>query len=190
MTPRNAREQQAFRQMLDGFSRPGTVTTAELHEQGGVLAGALTLIEALVDHEVSFCAVPGNPEFEEAVLRLTGSHLAPLIEADYVVAEGSGIIQALCYGFEGELEYPDRNATVVASVNSVSARPSVGEAIVLSGPGIRDTTTVWVEGFGPELQNAFRDRNRGVPLGIDLILIAPDGRFTCLPRYTRIHGGN
>jgi alpha-D-ribose 1-methylphosphonate 5-triphosphate synthase subunit PhnH len=170
------------------MARPGTVVLAELHEQGGRAAAAVTVLEAVLDHEVTFAVCHADAEIEEELLRLTGSRLAAVEEADYVLAFDSGIAHALRRAKDGEAEYPDRGATIAMAVNTVSAVPGKGEPLALSGPGVRDSVTVWVEGFGPELQALFRERNRELPLGIDLVLIATDGRFTCLPRYTRIQG--
>lgn len=190
LSPRAARELHAFRQLLSAMASPGTVATTAPHEQGGRLAAAVTLLEAVLDHEVSFAVVPGDAQLEETILRLTGSRLAPLIEADYVLAWESGVVQALCYAQDGDPEYPDRGATVFAAIESVSAEPGQGEPVVLNGPGIRDTVTVWLRGFGPELRHVFRDRARELPLGLDLVLVGVDGRFTCLSRYTRIQEGD
>jgi alpha-D-ribose 1-methylphosphonate 5-triphosphate synthase subunit PhnH len=44
---------------------------------------------------------------------------------------------------------------------------------------------VWVQGLSLEARDLLRERNAQVPLGIDLVLVAEDGAFTCLTRYTR-----
>lgn len=189
MTPRAARERRAFRALLDGMARPGTVQSLGTLDERGKAAAAVALFEALVDHEVSFAVVPASAETEEAVLRLTGSHLAEVAKADYVLAAGDGVVTALASAQAGEPEYPDRGATVVALVDSVSAGHGPGDELVLEGPGILGSRLVWVSGFPQQATALFLERNREVPLGIDLVLIAPDGTFTCLPRYTRIQGG-
>lgn len=189
MTPRAAREQRAFRALLDGMARPGTMQSLGKLDERGNAAAPIALFEALVDHEVSFAVAPANAETEEALLRLTGSHLAGVAQADYVLASRDAIGIALAEAQAGEPEYPDRGATVVALVDSISAGPGPGDELVLEGPGILGSRSVWVSGFPRHAVALFLERNREVPLGIDLVLIAPDGTFTCLPRYTRIQGG-
>lgn len=186
LTPRAAREQRTFRALLDAMARPGTIASVELDSRGGRLAAAVTLLEALVDHEVTFAITPGDAAVEEAVLRLTGARIALVATADYVVADGAGIAAALDAAKEGQPEYPDRGATVVVVVESIAAVAGVGEGLSLAGPGIRDTTEIWVDGFGPEFRELLAERNRELPLGLDIVLLAAGGSFTCLPRYTRI----
>lgn len=189
MTPRAAREQHAFRELLDAMARPGTIHTAASAEEDGRPAG-VTLLEALLDHEVSFAVVPPNAEVEGLVLRLTGSYLAGTRIADYILAEGDGIVAALEEASEGKPEYPDWGATVLAVVNTISAGPGQGARLDLRGPGIQDTRSVWVDGFSADARATFAARNREVPLGVDVVLVARDGTFTCLPRYTVIQEGS
>jgi alpha-D-ribose 1-methylphosphonate 5-triphosphate synthase subunit PhnH len=45
--------------------------------------------------------------------------------------------------------------------------------------------TVHVAGPPEGWAGLFGEVNADPPMGIDLVLVAPDGAFTCLPRYTR-----
>lgn len=188
LTPHAAREQAAFRSLLNALARPGTVATAELHPRGGRYPAAVTLLESVLDHEVTFALVPEQADVTETLLRLTGSYVAPLDEADYLLCAGNGIARALEAAKTGTPEFPDRSATVIALAAHVSAEPGQGEALTLAGPGIRDTRTVWLAGFSAECRSRFALANRDLPMGVDLVLLAPDGRFTCLNRYTRLVG--
>ena len=188
ITPRASREQRAFRALLDAMSRPGSVHRLESGSQPG--AAILALFEALVDHEVSFAVVPPAAETTEAILRLTGRRLAPVSEAAYVLATGPGIEVALANACTGDPEYPDRGATVIAVVESLAAEPGPGLELVLQGPGINGCCSLRVAGLPPRAVPLFLERNAEVPLGVDLVLLAPDGRLTCLPRYTRIQEAN
>jgi alpha-D-ribose 1-methylphosphonate 5-triphosphate synthase subunit PhnH len=192
LTPRSAREQRAFRALLDAMARPGTVAEVLPHPQGGRLPHAVTVLEAMLDHEVSFAVAPEHASVIETLLRLTGSHHAALEDAGYMLCEGEGISRALRAARTGTPEYPDRSATVIAMVESVSESAptsrSAGEGAVLSlaGPGINGRRTVYVSGFTAELRKLFSEANADLPMGIDLVLLAPDGHFTCLSRYTRL----
>lgn len=186
LTPRAAREQRVFRSLLDAMARPGTVATADLHPQSGRLGAAVSLLEAVLDHEVTFAVLPEQADLIDTLLRLTGSYVAAPDQADYLLCEGGGILRALHEAKEGIPEYPDQSATLVAAVASVSPQSGRGPPLRLAGPGIKDTRTVWVDGFSQEHRQAFVERRDELPLGIDLVLVAPDGAFTCLTRYTRL----
>jgi alpha-D-ribose 1-methylphosphonate 5-triphosphate synthase subunit PhnH len=188
LTPRAAREQRVFRALLNAMARPGTVHTANPHPQSGRFAAAVSLLEAVLDHEVTFAIVPEQADLTDTLLRLTGSYVAPPDQADYLLGEGGGVLRALQQAKEGTAEFPDKSATVLAVVAALSAAPGGGLPLKLAGPGIRETRTVWVDGFAPECRGAFVERNRDLPMGIDLVLVAPDGAFTCLTRYTRLLG--
>ena len=188
LTPRAARELAAFRLMLDGTARPGSIAEIEPHESGGPVAVAVALLEALLDHEVTFAVVPQDAATEETLLRLTGSHLATPESADYVVAHGEGVGEALRVAKEGEFDYPDRSATVIAVVDAVGVR-GIGEELVLAGPGIRTTEHLWLAGPIDDLLAVRAERNQQLPLGIDIVLVDRAGRAACLPRYTRIERG-
>jgi alpha-D-ribose 1-methylphosphonate 5-triphosphate synthase subunit PhnH len=185
---RAEREQVAFRALLDAMARPGTVGRVRPHAEGGELAAAVALLEAVLDHEVAFALLPEAPAARDALLRYTGSRVAAAEQADFLLCRGPGLDEGLRVARHGELEYPDRSATIVAVVDGVADTTAAGEALRLAGPGVNGAIELRVTGFTAAQRSAFARRNRGVPLGVDLVLVAPDGRFTCLPRYTRIAG--
>lgn len=190
LSSRAAREQAAFRALLEAMARPGTVGRVEPHERGGPFAAALALLQALVDHEVSFAVVPDLETAREPLLRYTGSRAFPPGRADFLLCHGAGVAEGLRAARSGDLEYPDRGATVLAMVASVGDAPGAGERLRLAGPGVPGSIDVWVDGFTAEHRSLFAERNRAVPNGVDAVLVAADGRFTCLPRYTRIEGAD
>jgi alpha-D-ribose 1-methylphosphonate 5-triphosphate synthase subunit PhnH len=59
-------------------------------------------------------------------------------------------------------------------------------SLAVSGPGIRETARIEVDGFSAEARKVFAERNAAPPLGLDLVLVAPDGSVVSLGRYTRI----
>ena len=127
-----------------------------------------------MDHEVTFCVVPERTELSDIVLRQTGSRLATLEAADYVLCDAASLPGVLRRSKDGTLEYPDRGATVVCLVQSVSCgrrRRAVGAGRA----GDQGRGDVWVEGFDDAARDAFAERNADVPLGVDLVLVAPNG---------------
>jgi alpha-D-ribose 1-methylphosphonate 5-triphosphate synthase subunit PhnH len=157
-----------------------------LQPHAGEWGPAVSALEALVDHEVTFCVVPERTELSDVVLRQTGSRLAPLDEADYALCDAAALADTLRRAKDGTLEYPDRGATVVCLVQGLSATESAGRPLQLSGPGIKDAASVWVDGIDAAAAQAFNERNAAVPLGVDLVLVARSGAVCCLTRYTRI----
>jgi alpha-D-ribose 1-methylphosphonate 5-triphosphate synthase subunit PhnH len=185
LTPRAEREQRTFRTLLDTMARPGTLRTLPLAEPG-VQSALVAIAEALVDHEVTFAVFPERADLADAILRQTGSFAATVERADYVFTEPESLADALRQAKEGSPEYPDAGATVICRINSLTE----GEALTLSGPGIRDSARIHVEGFWGEARAAFAERNALPPLGLDLVLVSPDGGVVCLGRYTRIQEEN
>ncbi|MGH2588592.1 MAG: phosphonate C-P lyase system protein PhnH [Dehalococcoidia bacterium] len=188
LSARSAREQRVFRALLNAMARPGTVGVVGPHPSGGRPAAAVAMLEAVLDHEVTFAVAPEQSGVIDTLLRLTGSFRAAPEEADYLLCEGDGIAAALRDAREGTPEFPDRSGTVFALVEHVAEEPGRGEPLTLAGPGIEETRTVWVDGLSKECGELFIARNGDLPMGIDLVLVAPDGRFTCLTRYARLKG--
>jgi alpha-D-ribose 1-methylphosphonate 5-triphosphate synthase subunit PhnH len=186
LTPRSAREQQSFRALLDGMARPGSVHHAPVHPQGERLGAAMSLLESVLDHEVTFAVLPPRADVTETLLRLTGSRVAAPEAADYLLGEGEGITAALRAAKSGTPEFPDRSGTVFAAVASVVAVGGAGDPMTLTGPGIDGSITVCVAGLPVGALDAFDEANADPPMGVDLVLVAPDGAFACLCRYSRL----
>jgi alpha-D-ribose 1-methylphosphonate 5-triphosphate synthase subunit PhnH len=120
----------------------------------------------------------------DAVLRLTGSHQAPVESADYVFCDASSLTDALTRVKDGTLEYPDQSATVICDVQDIH-EPSA-EFIELSGPGINQSIRVHVHGFESAALSAFAQRNALPPTGVDVVFVSQAGHVTCLSRYTKL----
>ncbi|HLF76217.1 MAG TPA: phosphonate C-P lyase system protein PhnH [Dehalococcoidia bacterium] len=187
LTPRAEREQKTFRALLNAMARPGSVGRLPQTDFGVWYASLLCIAEALVDHEVTFAtSMHNSAELSDAILRQTGSREASPAEADYVFCDTGSLLQALSEAKDGPFEYPDENGTVVCLVQGIAGEPGRGTGLILSGPGIQDWLRVWVEGIPSDFAAAFEQRNSEPPMGLDLVLVAPDGSFTCLTRYTTL----
>jgi phosphonate C-P lyase system protein PhnH len=189
------------------MAHPGRVSRIETEGVNPMVV----IAEALVDHEVTFAVAGDGAELTEAILRQTGSHVAPMDVAQYVFCDSATLEQALAEASDGTWEYPDAGATVVCRVTAVLPhlpapsllRPRSGQAceergneasrasgtIVASGPGIRDMATVRVEGFSAEARRAFMERNATRPLGLDIIFVTADGALVSFTRYTQLQEG-
>jgi alpha-D-ribose 1-methylphosphonate 5-triphosphate synthase subunit PhnH len=186
LTSRALTEQQTFRALLDAMARPGSIGRVPLHDHGGAFAAAIKMLETLLDHEVTFAVAPERADLVDIILRQTGSHSVALESAGYVLCDGPSLAAALTRANPGDLEYPDRSATIISLVDSVSELAGAGTCLRLSGPGIKETRDVWFDGFTAEALTALQNANAFPPLGIDLVFVAPDGGFFCLSRYTKL----
>jgi alpha-D-ribose 1-methylphosphonate 5-triphosphate synthase subunit PhnH len=130
--------------------------------------------------------MPERAETVELILRLTGSHNVPLAEADYVLTDGDSLAQVLSEVKTGDLEYPDRSATVVCRVSGLHADAGLGLRLSLAGPGIDGSQDLTIHGIGSPAVEAIQVANGFAPQGVELVLVTPDGRFACLTRYTRL----
>ena len=212
LTPRAAREQSTFRALLASMSHPAAVSRLDFEGANPLVV----IAEALVDHEVTFAVAPERPDLTEAILRQTGSHVAPLDVAQYVFCETNSLELVLNDAADGTWEYPDAGATVICLVEAVhqeeldegragspsperrsgfegpperlskSERGLGGEVLRASGPGIRDAVSIYIEGFSPGVRRAFTERNAARPLGLDLVLVTMAGDLVSFTRYTNL----
>jgi alpha-D-ribose 1-methylphosphonate 5-triphosphate synthase subunit PhnH len=186
LTPRAAREQATFRALLNAMSHPGSVYELEVRDVSPLVA----IAEALVDHEVTFAVQTAEaPDLAETILRQTGSRIAPVAYAKYVFCDGASLEAVAREVTDGSWEYPDAGATVVCRVRGFDQVAGAPMKMVASGPGIRGETELSVDGIAKEAVDALQERNAARPMGIDLVLVAPDGKVAAFTRYTRLEEG-
>lgn len=186
--------QATFRTVLDAMARPGTTAPLPARDPGCPVAGCdgvAAVLLTLLDHEVTFAAVPApgrGADGERLTAYLagaTGGRSVAVEAADYVLVLGGPLA-----GLPGSLRrgtpaFPDEGATLVATVASLGGVEE-GLAVALAGPGVAPGTTLRVGGWRADDLTAVAAANAEPPLGIDLILAAPDGSVACLPRSTRL----
>lgn len=168
----DSRTNATFEEIMWALSRPGLVRTLPS-------AGLAVIGESLLDAECSF-AVVDDAEFAR-VLSKTGARSAPLQEADYVFATANIAekISELAKLRIGTLNYPDHAATLF-----MPARFGFGARLMLTGPGVKDSITIAIDGIDPSFWRARAQAVR-YPLGWDVYLVDGD-RVIGLPRSTRI----
>lgn len=168
----DTRTNTTFEEMMWALSRPGLIRTLPS-------AGLAPIGESLLDRECTV-AVVDDAEFAR-VLSRTGARSAPLQEADYVVATADTAEKASAFAELriGTLDYPDQAATLF-----VPARFGFGARLMLTGPGVKDSVTIAVDGIDASF---WRVRTEAIryPLGWDVYLVDGD-RVIGLPRSTRI----
>ena len=173
--------QQVFRCLLQAAARPGRLCTLPPFGCGPLEAVARTLL----DQEVTFCAIGERAgEVEDRVSRVTGARLAAATEAGFALVSGGDSAGAVLGLERGTLEHPERGATAIYAVETLSDTGTL--SLELSGPGVPATRTLGVAGLAAEEIRVIRDTRLDYPLGIDVYLIDDSGRVAGLPRSTQL----
>jgi alpha-D-ribose 1-methylphosphonate 5-triphosphate synthase subunit PhnH len=177
----------AFRAVMSAMARPGTVEAlgADLDPPGGITAGLAAVALALADHEAPLWLdeeLAADPAIAAYLRFHTGAAVVadPRDAAFALVSDPAG-----CPPFErfaqGTLEYPDRSATLVIAVSTLSGR----DGPLLAGPGVESTVRLSVEPLPQDFVGRWR-ANRGLfPRGLDLLFVH-GGSILGLPRSSRI----
>ena len=178
--------QGVFRAVLDALSHPGVAQNLTgMSDSVGVFKGELaSTLLTLGDHDT---AIWLSPELNtDAVKGFVGFHSGAPVVSDVAkavlafVALGDAL-PALATCNLGTQEYPDRSTTLVVELPALSGGP----ALVLRGPGIRDTQEISPVGLPKDFVSQWGENREIFPRGVDLLLVA-DGQVVGLPRTTRI----
>lgn len=173
-------QQQAFRAVLDGFARPGTLVPAQQP------SAVLMFLSAVLDESVSLADPLGLVGTDARRLLLAPT--APEAQARFVLLDGRRPPDA---GFQptlGTLESPELSATLVLTVDALSDASTSADAAValqLQGPGVPGTRVLAVSGLHPDWLARRAAWVGAYPMGVDIVLAAPDA-MVALPRTTRI----
>lgn len=182
--------QHAYRRIVSAHSFPGTVV--DLSHEASLIdietdfpRPLILLAMMLLDAEVTFFLESAGAQSDAAMIsQLTYSRMSPVTEAGYLFLSRSGsarISELVGSARNGSLESPHLGATIALEVSDLA---SGSAGLVLHGPGIAESTTLSV----PETDwiEARADQNAEYPLGIDMLLVTPDGKMVALPRTTQI----
>lgn len=168
----DTRTNATFEELMWALSRPGEPRELPVE-------GLWPLAESLLDRECSF-HVTTDPALD-LKMAATGARRMPLADADYVFAtvDSAEDVEALSRLRIGSLLYPDDAATLFAP-----ARFGTGQRLRLTGPGIKESVTIEVDGIDPAFW-PMRAKAIRYPLGWDLYLVNGK-RLLGIPRSTKI----
>lgn len=178
--------QATFRAVLDAMARPGTVVavspTPDAPAPLSPVTAALALTLLDMDTPVWLDPAAAQPAVVEYLRFHCGCPLveAPAAAAFAVVADGAALPPLAAFD-HGSDDYPDRGATVIVQVASLSTAGPWR----LKGPGIDGTARLGAAPLPVAFPAWAVANHAGFPRGIDVILAAPDG-VACLPRSTRL----
>jgi alpha-D-ribose 1-methylphosphonate 5-triphosphate synthase subunit PhnH len=186
--------QQAFRVLLDAFSHPGTLFCFENYElsQPKELTTSNAIIAlSLFDNNISFHSASFYSETVEKYIHLnTSAKIEKIHEADYVFLNGKDSIKNQIQACKnGELSYPEKNATLIISVEQLSVLPieHIDCHLTLSGPGIQTEQNVFIKGLAIQNIQTLQIVNAEFPLGVDIILTDTFENICAIPRSIALH---
>jgi alpha-D-ribose 1-methylphosphonate 5-triphosphate synthase subunit PhnH len=176
--------QSTFRKVMDATARPGTIQTiAEGAAAPAPLTGAAAAIAlTLFDHDtpVWLDAAFATDAVTQWLRFNTG---CPIVtdqaQSAFAVAGDLAALPQLESFALGTPDYPDRSTTLILQVASLSG----GEALTLSGPGIRDTAALAPQGLPKGFVEQLAANRALFPLGVDVLLVAGND-IAALPRTT------
>lgn len=177
--------QQVFRRLLDAFAHPGRIVSvpATPVPPPGLWLSTAALALTLLDHSTPVFLDPVlASESVVAYLRFhSGAPLATTPGSAGFALIGDPRVLDLAAFAPGEPERPERSATVIVQVAGFEG-PA---AVRLTGPGIKKSTALAVEGIDAALWRQWRENGALYPCGVDLVLAAPTAAVA-LPRSVRV----
>ncbi|MEO1701303.1 MAG: phosphonate C-P lyase system protein PhnH [Pseudomonadota bacterium] len=178
--------QRVFDGVMRALSRPGQIcpidTFAKAPQPLNSTTAALLQTLADADTNIWLDAACNGSDVRGWVSFHTGS---PVVEATSeahfaIVADPSKVPSLMMFAL-GTQEYPDRSTTIIVQVPAIGT----GSRWRLSGPGIKDTGMVQVEGMPADFEARWAENRGFFPRGVDLVLAAPDAVLG-LPRTTKL----
>lgn len=180
-----ADSQQVFRRLLDAFAHPGRVVPLQGFPSppAGLFPSSAALALTLLDHSTPLF-LDRALACEEIVSYLrfhSGAPIAagPAAASFALLGEPHGL--NLAAFSPGDAERPERSATVILQVAGFDG----ADAVRLTGPGIKNSTALRVEGIDAALWRQWRENGALYPCGVDLVLTAP-AAAVALPRSVRV----
>lgn len=178
--------QSVFRSALDCMAHPGRMASVApdgLSPPAALPLAAAALALALADYEtpIFLGASLNHSEISAWLSFHTGAPFTTDPAAAAFVLMNADEVGSLSALAAGDDRYPDRSATLVLLCASLEG----GDAVTLSGPGIRSEKRVSPKGVGATLWRDFALNAARYPLGFDTFFVS-GGDLMALPRSTRI----
>jgi alpha-D-ribose 1-methylphosphonate 5-triphosphate synthase subunit PhnH len=172
--------QAAFRCALQALSRPGEAVAcaAPAPRVPGLMPATAALLLALTDHETPVWW--GAPEPSRWLRFHTGAPpAASEADASFAVFALGVPVPALAGLRQGGDASPERSATLLIELPSFHGGPPVR----WTGPGLRETRAMRLEGLPARFWTQWRDNHARFPSGVDVLFVCAD-EVVGLPRTT------
>lgn len=179
--------QSVFRAIMDAMARPGRVVPLDfsLMPPGPLSAGAAAIALALADYETPIW-LDAPLAATEAVSHWLRFHTgAPIADdparAVFALISDSGALPDFALFSSGEQNYPDRSASLIVQVESLSS----GMSLSLSGPGIERTQSLRMGPLPADFVECAAGNHRLFPRGVDLLFVSGYA-VAAIPRSTLV----
>ncbi|WP_018688561.1 phosphonate C-P lyase system protein PhnH [Ahrensia kielensis] len=182
--------QNVFNAVMNAMARPGTVTSlpALASAPEPVFDTAAAIIAALCDADTLLWL--DEVSSQSSALRdwITFQTAAPITtqkaDAQFALLTDTKMPLDIAQFAQGSQEYPDRSCTLIIQVDDISKAAGLS----LSGPGIKDTADLHVQGLPELFLEQWQQNKSRFPCGVDVILVSASS-LVCLPRTTNISQG-
>ena len=182
--------QSSFRAVMRAMSRPGLVQVLhhDLSPPAPLSGGAAALALTLFDYETPVWLDRSLARADDVShwLRFhTGAPMTsdPQQAAFALIADAAKAPEFTSFA-PGTPDYPDRGATLILQVDSLSE----GHSMVLKGPGIDGMQTMAAGSLPDDFIGRMTENRALFPRGVDVLLLT-DHAVAAIPRSTRIEGG-
>lgn len=178
--------QAAFRCLLKAIAHPGRIVTTAtgLVPPAPLLPPAYAAALSLLDFETPVWLDDSlaAPAVRDTLRLHCGCPIVSQPQQASFALLAAGARTPLAAFAAGTPEYPDRSATLIWQVDALAAEGGV----VLTGPGIRTSTRLRVEGLPDDFWAQWGINHQQYPLGVDVVLVAAD-RIAALPRSVEVN---
>lgn len=182
--------QAMFRAIMDAMAQPGSIQRCETSvlPPAPLAPAAAAVALTLCDQDTPLWLDPLLAA-SGAVAPWLGFHSGARIVTDRAAAQFALVADPArlpdLSGFaQGSQDYPDRSATLILQLDTLSDGPP----LVLRGPGIETEARLAPVPLPSQFMAFWRQNGASFPRGVDLVLAAPEG-IAALPRTTRIETG-
>lgn len=171
--------QENFRQILEAYSRPGSVIALPHHEH----PAALQFLVNVLDESVSF--LDHHQQLSVKQGRYLQAKTASIAEAQFIYLDGKQPSESNFHPALGSLSSPELSASLVIEVSHLNDTPSNCSVLSLEGPGIQNEKTITVKGLHPDWLRLRAQWVSHFPLGLEFVLCAGD-KLLVLTRTTKV----
>jgi alpha-D-ribose 1-methylphosphonate 5-triphosphate synthase subunit PhnH len=176
-----------FRAVMNAMARPGSVQRLEATAgcPGGLMPATAAIALTLFDHDTPIWLDTALSATSDVARWLKFHTGAPLTSdssgcAFALIGDTAALPDLDRFSF-GTDDYPDRSATLILQVESLSQ----GRPIEVRGPGIDGGTTLRATVAPCDLFKRLAINQSGFPRGIDVVLVSGDA-IAAIPRTTRL----
>jgi len=176
--------QSTFRKVMDATARPGSIQTVAsgTAAPAPLAAAAAAIALTLCDHDTPVwldAAFAGDAVTQWLRFNTGCPIVTDQAQSAFVLAGDLAALPQLESFALGTPDYPDRSTTLILQLASLTG----GEALTLSGPGIRDTASLAPQGLPKNFVEQLAANRALFPLGVDVLLVAGND-IAALPRTT------